>query len=52
MIYTHQQATQYLSFFQALNEIYFIMLLKRRISFIIEEKTLVSLLKRKPQIQI
>ena len=39
MIYTHQQATQYLSFFQALNELYFIMLLKRPISFIIEDKT-------------
>lgn len=39
MIYIHQLPTQYLSFFQALNELYFIMLLKRPISFIIEDKT-------------
>ena len=39
MIYIHQLPTQYLSFFQVLNELYFIMLLKRPISFIIEDKT-------------
>ena len=39
MIYIHQLPTQYMSFFQALNELYFIMLLKRPTSFIIEDKT-------------
>ena len=42
-IYIHQLPTKYLSFFQALNELYFIMFSKG---------ILVSLLKTKPQIQI